>query len=61
MLEHSKPKNTMPEGIDKLPSGKYRWRVTVGYREGKQVRATGAALTLKQAKLDKLRTCSFNF
>jgi integrase len=47
--------NSLPEGIDKLPSGKYRWRVTAGYRQGKQVRASGTALTLKQAKLEKAK------
>ncbi len=45
----------LPEGMDRLPSGKYRWRVTVGYRNGKQVRVTGASDTLKEAKLDRAK------
>lgn len=43
------------EGITKNKNGTYRWRTTVGFRKGKQIRLGGTTLTLKQAKLDKAK------
>ncbi|MEY4530071.1 MAG: hypothetical protein RLZZ156_792 [Deinococcota bacterium] len=50
-----KQKREFPEGIDLLPSGLFRWRVTVGYRKGQQQRLTGTTDTLKQAKTDRAK------
>jgi integrase len=56
-MPRRKSKSNLPEGIDLLPSSKYRWRVTAGYRDknGKQVRASGTTETLKQAKIDQAK------
>lgn len=48
-------KNDLPEGITRLPNGDYRWRATVGTRNGKQVRVSAITKTQKQAKTDRAK------
>jgi integrase len=39
--EPDKKRTNGTGGVYKLPDGRFRWQVTVGYRDGKQVRASG--------------------
>lgn len=41
---------SLPEGITQQPNGRYRWRATVGQRNGKQVRLSGTTKTQREAK-----------
>jgi integrase len=50
-----KEKSELPEGIDLLPSGLYRWRSPVGYKNGKQVRVSGTTTSLKTAKMERAK------
>jgi integrase len=45
----------LPEGVEQLPSGLYMWRVTAGYRNGKQVKISGTAATITKAKQERAK------
>ena len=45
----------LPEGIQQLPSGLFMWRATAGYRDGKQIKVSGTAKTLRSAKQDRAK------
>ena len=50
-MARQKPEgDKLPEGIQQLPSGLFMWRATAGYREGKQIKVSGTAKTLRSAK-----------
>lgn len=45
-MKTEKPKTGVLVALNRLPSGKYRWRVVVGTDEhGRQVRVSGTALS----------------